>query len=47
MGGYRDTNWCYIYYFLPRGGHTLAKASRKKWEVCRDTFEKCRGQGLI
>ena len=25
---YRDTNWWCIYYFLPRGGHTLAKVSR-------------------
>ena len=22
---YRDTNWCCIYYFLPRRGHTFAK----------------------
>ena len=36
---HRDTNrWC-IYYFLPRGGHTFAKASRWKWVVYGDAFQ--------
>ena len=26
---YRDTNWWCIYYFLPRGGHTLAKVCHR------------------
>ena len=25
---YRDTSWWCIYYFVPRGGPTLAKVSR-------------------
>ena len=33
--------------FLPRKGHTFAKASQCKWEVYRDTFQKYQGQGSI
>ena len=38
---YRDTNWWCIYYFLPRGRHTL-----QIWEVYRDTFQKISGSGV-
>ena len=25
---HHDANWWFIYYFLPRGGHTFAEVSR-------------------
>ena len=38
----RDTNWRCIRYFQPARVHTFAEASRYKWEVYRNTFQKHR-----
>ena len=34
MEAYRDTNWWYVYYFLPREGHTFAKEYRDRNGRC-------------
>ena len=40
MGAVSWYNGWHISYFKPRRGHTLAKASRKKWEVYRSASPK-------
>ena len=44
---YRDTNWWCIYYFLPRGGHTLAKVCHRNGRCIAILFKSIGVRGCF